>query len=209
MGDEVAQMLGKCKPKITAMLRRRAFYSVKDLVQQFKTHVWPLLESTMGAIFHASTYLLVKIDRLQVSFLKEIGLSEEEAFLQYNVAPLGLRRNIGMLGLLFKIATGQAHPAFNEFFPRVSRPKVDYQMRHVYHELQLREIVLDSRSAAPGVMQRSLFGLVRAFNRLPLEFVDTKSVASFQSGLTEHVRELCGRGDVRWQSCFTGRPIYV
>ncbi len=116
MGEEVAQMLGKCKPKITAMLRRRAFYSVKDLVQQLKTHVWPLLESTMGAIFHSSTYLLVKIDRLQVSFLKEIGLSEEEAFLQYNVAPLGLRRNIGMLGLLERGRGGSA-PQQNVYEP--------------------------------------------------------------------------------------------
>ena len=70
----------------------------------------------MGAIFHSSTYLLVKFDRLQVSFLKEIGLSEEEAFLQYNVAPLGLRRNIGMLGLLERGRGGSA-PQQNVYEP--------------------------------------------------------------------------------------------
>ena len=163
----------------------------------------------MGAIYHASLAHLKKIDRLQISFLKEIGCTEEEAFLNFNVAPLCLRRDVGMLGLLFKIAVGRAHPAFGRFFFRVARPENRYDMRHQYHHLQLREIVLGSRDAIPGVMQRSLFGLVRIFNRLPKELVDVTSVASFQRGLTQHSRQLCKRGDPRWQLAFTGRPVFL
>ena len=84
---------------------------------------------------HLLCILRKLIARKLFFFAREIGLSEDVAFMEFNVAPLGLRRDIGMLGLLFKIATGQAHPAFSDLFPRLFRPAVNFNLRHLYHQL--------------------------------------------------------------------------
>jgi len=61
--------LPKIRPKITAILRTRAYYSVPDLVTQLKTHIWGLIEVNMGGYFHAASYMLAKIDHAQNRFL--------------------------------------------------------------------------------------------------------------------------------------------
>ena len=55
---------------------------------------------------------------LQTHFLREIGFTEEAAFLVYNMAPLKLRRDIGALGRMHKIQFGDAHPDFGNPFAR-------------------------------------------------------------------------------------------
>ena len=47
------QLLSKIRPKMTAILRTRGYYSVPDLITQFKTHIWGLMEVNMGGYFHA------------------------------------------------------------------------------------------------------------------------------------------------------------
>ena len=50
------------------------------------------MEIPNGAIFHAATIYLDRLDSLQRHFLHEIELIEEQAFLYYNFAPPSLRR---------------------------------------------------------------------------------------------------------------------
>ena len=64
----IEQLLSKIRPKITAILRTRAYYSTSDLIMQFKIHIWGLIEANMGGDFHAATYLLTKIDHVRKSF---------------------------------------------------------------------------------------------------------------------------------------------
>ena len=116
MEDEVNRIRRKCRPKIKAILATRYVYSVKDLVRQFKAHVWCILEASNIPIYHTSLSHLESIDVLQTHFLRDIGLTEETAFLLYNMAPLKLRRDIGALGLLHKIQLGDAHPDFGNLF---------------------------------------------------------------------------------------------
>ena len=54
----IEQLLSKIRPKITAILRTRGFYSVPELITQFKTHIWGVMEVNIGAYFHAATSLL-------------------------------------------------------------------------------------------------------------------------------------------------------
>ena len=89
----------------------------KEMVNQFKTHVWSILEIHNGAIFHASTGDLNRIDRLQLHFLEELGLQEVNAFMEYNFAPPSLRRGVGILGLLHKRVLGLSHPVFQTLLP--------------------------------------------------------------------------------------------
>ena len=55
---------------------------------------------------------------MQRSFIQELGLTEEDAFLKLNQAPLELKRDIAALGLLHKIQLGEAHPDFDALFPK-------------------------------------------------------------------------------------------
>ena len=118
MEDEVSRILRKCCPKIKAILATRYVYSVKDLVRQFKAHAWCILEASNIPIYHTSLSHLESLDGLQTRFLRDIGLTEETAFLLYNMAPLKLRRDIGAVGLLHKIQLGDAHPDFGNLFAR-------------------------------------------------------------------------------------------
>ena len=120
MQQAIDKILAEVRPKVRAILRTRKHYGVKDLIGQFKTHVWSRLEMHNGAIFHASDGLLQRLDRVQQSFLRELGISESEAYMEFNFAPLSLRRNIGILGLMHKRILGESHPVFAKLLPFAS-----------------------------------------------------------------------------------------
>ena len=141
---------------------------------QFKTHIWGLVEFHTPALFHCPPSLLSKLDRLQVSFLEKLGISEEEALLTYNFAPFKTRRDIAMLGFLYKIAHGHAHPAFNSLFPfaPAQEGRHDKQLGNHAHRIRFRF----------QLWRRSVFGLVIYFNRLPQHVVGAEDVFFFKHG---------------------------
>ena len=47
------------------------------------------------------------VDDLQLLLCDELDLSSAESLLNYNLAALGMRRDIEMLGFLFKVASGK------------------------------------------------------------------------------------------------------
>ena len=51
--------------------------------------------------------MLKLVDDLQLLLLDELDLSSAESPLNYNLAPLGMRTDIAMLGILFKVASGK------------------------------------------------------------------------------------------------------
>ena len=48
MHSAIEDLMSKIRPKITAILRTRAYYKVPDLIGQFKTHIWGLIEAHNG-----------------------------------------------------------------------------------------------------------------------------------------------------------------
>ena len=66
---------------------------------------------------HASDTILEKLDRLQSHYVKELHITEENAFLYFNFAPPSLRRDIGILGFLHKRTLGEAHTAIETLLP--------------------------------------------------------------------------------------------
>ena len=117
MSSAVESAACKASAKLRALLRAKRIFNLHELVLQYKSHVLSLLEYPTPAIYHASSTVLSRTDRVQSRFLREVGLSEEKAFLDWNLCPLQCRRDIAMLGLLHKIVLGQAHPAFRLLFP--------------------------------------------------------------------------------------------
>lgn len=206
MDSEVRRIRQKTKPKVKAILRTRPYYSLPGLVNQFKAHVLPILEGTTGAIYHASTTQLRKVDAVQASFLHGLQLSVEEAFLQHNLAPLQLRRDIGILGLLFKIARGEAHPDFEELFPRDLRARNwTTRANKEGHNMRLCDTCDGGQS---DLINRSIFSAVRVFNRLPAFTVDVSSVRAFQRLLTERARHACRSEMPKWESMYSSRGVF-
>ena len=114
MHTSIDQLVSKIRPKSTAILRTRGYYSTSELITQYKTHVWGLVEIHCGGYFHAATSLLDKVDQVQRSFLHHLQVSEQDAFLDFNFAPTILRRNIAVLGLLHKRVLGLCHRSFED-----------------------------------------------------------------------------------------------
>ena len=61
------------------------------------------MEGGTAAVYHSAETSLRLLDVLQFTFLECLGLSPETALSEYNLAPLGLQRDIAMLVLLCKV----------------------------------------------------------------------------------------------------------
>ena len=174
------------------------------MMTQFKTHILCILESCVSAVYHAADSALKPLDRIWGSFLDEIGLTPEASFLEFNMAPLCVRRDIAMLGMLHKCTLQTAHPRLQELFP--SAPQADHLRRtrsqHLKHNRQLVELC---KGNFLEIMRRSVFGLVRVYNLLPHEVVWTKTVQDFQKSLTELLRSRCESGMVNWELSLSPR----
>jgi hypothetical protein len=204
MDEAVSAIIRKAGPKLTALLRTKPYYATGDMMQSYKSHILCLLEGSTGAIYHASNTVLHRLDHLQDKFLRELGMSAEQAFLDFNLAPLQLRRDIAMLGLVFKCGRGDAHPKLSALFPasRTALHRYATRVAEARHSNQLHDFASNCRLAS---VQRSLLGLVKVYNLLPQVIVDSKSVSSFQSMLTNLARNLCRARSPHWFDRFSPR----
>ena len=207
MLQAIDNIITQVRPKMWALLRTRAHYDLRTLVNQFKTHLWGLMEIHNGAIFHAATTHLNKLDSLQRHFLHELDIPEEDAFMRFNFAPPSVRRDIGILGLLHKRVLGKAHPVYQKLLP--FHNEVFGSLNPALHRFQLyghsREVLRQH-----NLFDRSIFAMVYVYNRLPLEILECPTVTCFQKQLTCMVREACKVGDDRWKLTFNSRvPRYL
>ena len=155
-----------------------------------------------GGIFHASDSLLVKLDETQRRFLRELGITEEEAYLQHNFAPSQLRRNIGILGLMHKRVIGECHPIFCKLMPFCSDSgQPGYPNGH---NKQLYGHLHETRFQM-GLFCRSIFAMVYRYNMLPQNVVDATTVQEFQKRLSLIARMHCAAGTHDWQELFSRR----
>ena len=203
----VDSILREAGPKLKALLRTSHYYDHKAMMKSYKAHVLCLLEGANSAVYHASSSTLERLENLQRSFLRHLSLTESEAFLVHNLAPLSLRRDIGMLGLLFKCINGLAHPGLCDLF-RLSGP-----LQYVHntrtatarHDLQIDDVI---NSGHINMFRHSLYGLVRVWNLLPSDIVHAASVSCFQSALTALAKRLCKHGSAHWRCRFSPRSTH-
>ena len=201
MKAAVEDILAQCRPKIKALLRTRSHYDVSTLIQQFKTHIWGIIENRIGAIFHAASSHLQRLDSMQRGFLQELGLDESTAFTEYNFAPPCLRRDIAMLGFFHKRVLGQAHPAIDKLLPLHSdlftfaAPGHTKQIHNQCEHIRFQH----------ALYKRSIFGHIEIYNALPQHAVDITDVASFQAFLTQVAKTKCQQHKLFGQHCFNSR----
>ena len=143
------------------------------------------MEANNGGIFHSATSWLDKVDDAQRRFLREIDMTESQAFLRHNFASPTLRRNIGILGMLHKRTLGLCHPVMEELLPtwqqRFGHQRADKHSKQIYGSLL--EIQWQR-----GLYDRSIFAMCGTYNDLPQYVVDAPTVSLFQKHLTQIAR---------------------
>jgi hypothetical protein len=191
MQSAIGSLVGKVKWEIVMLLRSRRSFSTPDLVLQYKQQVLSYIEYRSAAIFHATKTALNRLDRLQDSFLQELGITREAALMDFNLAPLSMRRDIALLGLLHRAAIGEAPAQFKELFKR--RPN-SYRLVDP----------LESQNASP-LMKRSIWGLVRVYNALG-NALTCCEVKGFQWMLQERAKAVVSKKlDEGWDTLFSPR----
>ena len=142
---------------------------------------------------------------MQRSFLKVIGVSEAKAFVEMNLAPLQMRRDLSMLGALHKCSYKVAHADMCKFYPLHKPTEHRYPTRRrPTHDHQLHDFCRE-KSERPWQlwMKRSAYGLIGVYNELPQKLIDLKKVSLFQRELQDTAKELCKNNFPDWQSIYT------
>ena len=132
MHSAVEQVLSKIRPKNKAILRTRGYYNTFDLILQFKTQIWGLIEGNMGGYFHAAQSLLEKIDQVQNSVLRELDLSPADDFLEYNFGPW-----LAQPKIIFIALGSNPHKCLPGKHPPCSN--AGHHQKHTRHANQLRQ----------------------------------------------------------------------
>ena len=136
-----------------------------------------------------ATSVLEPLDNMQESFIRQLGLTRCQTFLDHNLAPLCVPRDIAMLGLIFRSVSGQTHADLAALFDPAPPTEHHHRTRRAanQHDRQLQE---DRPGSHPALLQRSVLGLIRVWNRLPHHVVHCACVSAFQGSLTELAREI-------------------
>ena len=142
------------------------------------------------------------VDRIQRGFLNEVGVGEFTAFMSFNLAPLSLRRDIAMLGMIHRPDLGEWSAHFQRFF-YVAPSTARRSARHQRHNRQLYEYPHGDYLDMVG---RSALGAVSVYNLLPQEIVDAESVKLFQRSLQDLARYAAASNRPEWQQLFSTGP---
>ena len=181
--QEVARRAGL---KLKTLLRTRRFFNLKEMVILYKSHVLPVLEFSTPAVFHASSTVLELLDKVQRRFLREVGLSEEDALLHFNLAPLECRRDMAVLGLIHRTVLNKGPPHFQQwFFPDDTRRAYNTRHQTSKHNKQLYDYIQGNHTE---LLRRSILGQARVYNKLPQRLVDAKTIKNFQHKLQQHLK---------------------
>ena len=110
------------------------------------------IEYATPAVHHARSFFLDQINRVQQTFLDEVGLSAVQALMNFNLAPLAARRDVAMLGLLFLIASGRSPPQFGEMIHKAGATPFPLNLRRpdAQHGRQLHDPVDDTSPTMIG-----------------------------------------------------------
>ena len=187
--------------RFRTLLRTKRFYNDGELVGLFKAHVLSFVEYRTPGVHHAATTILDPLDRVLTKFLREIGITDLQALVHFNLAPLSSRRDMAMLGVIHRALLGAGPPQLDRFFV-LDSSDLRRSARNVRHTWQL-ECSLGDRPL--DVVKRSVLGLRRVYNMLPADIVGCRSVQSFQKALQALLRQQAEIDRPHWPMLFSPR----
>ena len=115
MASAIEELVKDCKWKIRSLLRCQRHFDIAGTVSLFKGRVLPFIEHRTPAIYHAADSLIKRVDSIQRHFLDKLGITEHAALFDYGLAPLRVRRDIALLGLIHRTVLGGGVCHFDEF----------------------------------------------------------------------------------------------
>ena len=114
----------------------------------------------------------------------------------FNLAPLQVRRQIAMLGVIHRSVLGLGPAQLQAFFQRApARTGHATRAAGKRHDKQLIDI-RDGRFLE--IQRRSALGLIWIYNRLPGSVVSEMTVSGFQHQVQEMVKERASSGCTDW-----------
>lgn len=207
MENATHSLANECRWKFKSLLRTRRFLSGKHLVDLYKARILSYIEYRTPAIYHASSSLLSAIDKIQERVLEVAGVGEKDALLKMNLAPLNMRRDIAMLGVIHRSILGRGPEHFNKFFTRCNSVAARHSCGIAqYDDGDVSDYMYPNSKGPAEYIQRSALGLCKIYNALPAAIVETSpSVAVFQGKLQELAKSCCNDDVENWQSLFCPR----
>ena len=106
MKTAVDDLVHEVRWKRMRLLRSRRYYDVDKMIDLWKAHILSFIEYRTPGIYHAADCHLSRVDNLQTSFLRELGLSDLDAIRLFPLAPLCTRRDIAILGIIHRCVLG-------------------------------------------------------------------------------------------------------
>jgi hypothetical protein len=193
--------------RLKTLLRTQRFYSTSSLVKMFKCHILSFIEGATPAIYHAAPSVLKPLDNILSDFLAQACISEENAIIEFSLAPLGMRRDIAMLALLHKVSLGTApRPICKLFKPRHGTlDSFGFGADFRGHPRQLHDPVCFSH---PPIVKRSVFGLIRLYNGLPTFVLEAPAPKVFQRRLQKLAKEAARASTGNWQLMFHASELF-
>lgn len=183
--------------KLTALLRSRRYHDVPRLMLLYKAQLLSFIEYRTPAIYHASCSALAPVDGVQRRFLKETCVSDEDALFVFHLAPLSVRRDIAMLGVIHRTVLGGGPSQFRELFKLAPLSGLPARTRSQCsrHRFQLE----DPRDKHHShMLARSALGLIWVYNHLPPKAVEQPSVSGFQAELQRLVKDRAAARCTDW-----------
>ena len=207
MTDAVDLLVRECRWKLHRILRTQSFFDPKQLIGLYKAQILSFIEYRTAAIYHCCSSALFHLDRVQDHMLEAVGVSKEEALLSFNLAPLAMRRDIAMLGLIHRTNLGLGPKQFQQFFQR------DATVAHARHRLSISEYNGDvtdfvpwNPRGVPDYITRSAIGLIHIYNLSPARVVEgAKNVKVFQAMLQGIAKDAARNSDANWEFLFSPR----
>ena len=112
----VAEVVNEATWKLRTLLRTQRYYTDAHLIVLYKAHMLSFLGYRTPAVYHALRLILSRLDSVQSRFLRGIGVDDSAALVEFRLAPLAVRRDIAMLGLIHRAAVGEGPGHFKKFF---------------------------------------------------------------------------------------------
>ena len=201
MHEAIYQFATETSWRLKTLFRTSRFYNTTSLVRMFKCHILSFVEGATPAIYHAAPSILKQLDDTFVHFLEHVGISEETAILQYNLAPLSMRRDLAMLALLHKVSLGTAPRPIADLFKHRGGTLDSFGFSGSFrtHCRQLHDPVVFNH---PPIIKRSVYGLIKVYNRLSFQVLDAKTPKQFQHRLQLLAEDAAKSNTAGWQLMF-------
>ena len=136
-------------------------------------------------------------------------MTKFEALTEVKLAPLAVRRDIAMLGVIHRTVLGRGPVHFQRFFKADTCARREGKGKHRLQLLPLPDDASDfvlPGSRPANYIRYSAFGLIEVYNRLPAEIVEASPcVASFQKALQQLVIFRADSGYSDWEQTLSPR----